>query len=202
MPVGIVATGAEAPRAAKRLGFPVALKLVSAGLPHKSEVGAVRLGLRDLGEVEAAVAGMRADVTAHNSAAVTDRFLVERMAGTPVAELMVSVRADPDFGLAMTIASGGVLVELIDDAVTLLLPAAPTEIARALAGLRVSRLLNGYRGRPAADRDAVIDALQLLAAYALARPEVAEIEVNPLFVLARGVVAVDVLMRVDPAARP
>ena len=133
---------------------------------------------------------------------MTDRFLAEQMAGTPVAELMVSVRADPDFGLAMTIASGGMLVELIDDAATLLLPASRAEIARALAGLRVSRLLDGYRGRPAADRDAVIDALQRLACYATAHREIAEIEINPLFVLPDDVVAVDVLMRVAcPAAR-
>ena len=196
VPEGIVATGAEAPQAAGRLGFPVALKMVSAGLPHKSEAGAVRLGLRDASAVEAAVADMRTDVTAHDPAAVTDRFLVERMERTPVAELLISVRADPQFGLAMTLASGGVLVELIDDAVTLLLPASRAELAAALASLKVSRLLDGYRGRPAVDRDAVVDALQRLACYATAHREIAEIEINPLFVLPAGVVAVDVLMRV------
>lgn len=196
VPEGTVATGAEAPRAAGRLGFPVALKMVSAGVAHKSEAGAVRLGLRDASAVEAAVADMRTDVTAHDPAAVTDRFLVERMERTPVAELLISVRADPQFGLAMTIASGGVLVELIDDAVTLLLPASRAELAAALASLKVSRLLDGYRGRPAVDRDAVVDALQRLACYATAHREIAEIEINPLFVLPAGVVAVDVLMRV------
>lgn len=196
VPEGIVATGAEAPQAAGRLGFPVALKMVSAGLAHKSEAGAVRLGLRDASAVAAAVAGMRTDVTAHDPASVTDRFLVERMEQTPVAELLISVRADPQFGLAMTIASGGLLVELIDDAATLLLPASRAELAAALASLKVSRLLDGYRGRPAASRDAVVDALQRLACYATAHREIAEIEINPLFVLPAGVVAVDVLIRV------
>ncbi len=196
VPEGIVATGAEAPQAAGRLGFPVALKMVSVGLPHKSEAGAVRLGLRDASAVGAAVAGMRTDVTAHDPVAVTDRFLVERMEESPVAELLISVRADPQFGLAITIASGGVLVELITDAVTLLLPASRAELAAALASLKVSRLLDGYRGRPAADRDAVVDTLQRLACYATAHPEIAEIEINPLFVLPAGVVAIDVLIRV------
>jgi acyl-CoA synthetase (NDP forming) len=156
----------------------------------------VRLGLRDASAVEAAVAGMRTDVTAHDPVAVTDRFLVERMERTPVAELLISVRADPQFGLAITIASGGVLVELITDAVTLLLPASRAELAAALASLKVSRLLDGYRGRPAADRDAVVDTLQRLACYATAHREIAEIEINPLFVLPAGVVAIDVLIRV------
>ena len=196
VPEGAVVAGAEAPGAAERLSFPVALKMMSTRLPHKTEAGAVRLGLADVAAVAANVTAMRIAVAEHDPSAVTDRFLVERMAGTPVAELMVSVRADPDFGLAMTIASGGMLVELIDDAATLLLPASRAEIARALAGLRVSRLLDGYRGRPAADRDAVIDALQRLACYATAHREIAEIEINPLFVLPDDVVAVDVLMRV------
>ena len=200
VPEGIVATGAEAPQAAGRLGFPVALKMVSVGLPHKSEAGAVRLGLRDASAVEAAVAGMRTDVTAHDPVAVTNRFLVERMEESPVAELLISVRADPQFGLAMTIASGGVLVELIDDAVTLLLPAGRAELSAALASLKVSRLIEGYRGRPAADSEAVVDALQRLASYATAHREIAEIEINPLFVLPDRVVAVDVLMRLAGAA--
>jgi acyl-CoA synthetase (NDP forming) len=200
VPEGDLTTGANASEAAKRLGFPVALKMVSRQLPHKSEVGAVRLGLRDAREVVAAVELMRTDVAAHDRAAVTDRFLVERMAQPPVAELMVSIRVDPQFGLAMTLASGGVLVELIDDATTLLLPASRVDIAGALGRLKVSRLIDGYRAWPAADRKAVVDALERLAAYATAHPEIAEIEINPLFVLPASVVAVDVLMRVSASA--
>ena len=135
-------------------------------------------------------------MSVHDPAAVTDRFLVERMAGTPVAELLISVRADPQFGLAMTIASGGVLVELIGDAVTLLLPASRAELAAALASLRVSHLIDGYRGQPVADSKSVLDALHRLATHAIIHREIAEIETNPLFVLPAGVVAVDVLMRV------
>ncbi len=195
VPDGAVASGSEAPTAAERLGYPVALKMLSPRLPHKTEAGAVRLGLEDADAVAGAVAAMRAAVASHDPAAVTDRFLVERMAPPPVAELMVSVRSDPQFGRAMTLASGGVLVELVGDAATLLLPARRSDIARTLGRLRIGRLLDGFRGRPAVDRAPVLDALERLAAYALAHPEIAEIEINPLFLLPDRVAAVDVLMR-------
>ncbi len=197
VPEGVICIGAQASQAAEKVGFPVALKMLSDRLPHKTEAGAVRIGLRNAREVEAALSVMRADVAAHDPIAATDRFLVERMAEPPVAELMVGIRSDPQFGLAMTLASGGVLVELIDDATTLLLPASRVDIAGALGRLKVSRLLDGYRDRPAANREAVIDVLGRLAAHAAAHPEIAEIEINPLFVLPTGVVAVDVLLRMS-----
>jgi hypothetical protein len=101
----------------------------------------------------------------------------------------------------MTLASGGVLAELIDDAVTLLLPASRSEIGNALGRLKLDRLLDGYRGRPGAERDTVVDALSRLAEYAGAQADdIVEIEINPLFVLGNRVCAVDVLMRVTLSA--
>ena len=189
-------TAAEASMLAQELGFPVAVKMVSAMLPHKTEAGAVRLGLRSSDEVASAVQRMVADVTAFNAAAVTDSFLVEAMVESPVVELMVSIRRDPQFGLAMTLAAGGVLVELLADATTLLLPATRPELARALSRLRISRLLDGYRGKPAANREALLDTLARLAAFAADEANaVTEIEINPLFVGSRESTAVDVLMQ-------
>lgn len=197
VPAGSRASGSEAAAAAVQLGFPVAMKMLGPSLPHKTEAGAVRLALGSAREVEAAVTQMKLDVGAHDGNALTDTFLVERMVEKPVAELMVSVRSDAQFGLAMTIASGGILVELVGDAVTLLLPAGRDQIAAALDRLKVARLLDGFRGRPAVDRGPLIDALCQLAAYAEAHAGgIAEIEINPLFVLADRVCAVDVLMRV------
>lgn len=196
VPAGIVAPGADAPRAAATLGFPVALKMLSAALPHKTEAGAVRVGLTDAAAVADAVTEIRRAVAEFDAGAAADRFLIERAVRRPVAELMVSVRSDRQFGRAMILASGGQLVELIGDAVTLLLPAPSDLIVAALDRLRAARLLAGYRGRPAADREAILNALDRLAAYALDHPEVAEIEINPLFALPEGVIAVDVLARV------
>ncbi|MFO1059936.1 MAG: acetate--CoA ligase family protein [Dongiaceae bacterium] len=196
VPPGRVVAGAEAAAAADALGYPLALKMLGERLPHKTEAGAVRLGLGDAAAVGAAVARMRRDVAAYDPEAPTDRFLLERMVGPPVAELMVSVRRDRDFGFAMTLASGGVLVELVGDAVTLLLPAGRAEIAAALDRLKVARLMAGFRGRPAADRDAVLEVLERIAARAAA-PDAAilELEINPLLLLPDGACAVDVLLR-------
>ena len=81
-----------------------------------------------------------------DAGASADRFLVERMVEPPLAELLVGVRTDPRFGLAMTLASGGVLTELVADAVTILLPASRVDLEEALGRLRMSRLLDGFRG--------------------------------------------------------
>ena len=195
-PVRRVVSGAGAPVAATDIGFPVVLKMVSHLLPHKTEAGAVRLGLLDAGAVANAVREMRAMVTRYKAEAVTDRFMVEAMVSPPVAELMVGIRREPQFGVAMTLATGGILVELIRDAVTVLLPASRDDLAAALMRLKLSRLIDGYRGKPAADRAALIDTLERLAGFASdPANRIEEIEINPLFAGTGGAVAVDVLIR-------
>ena len=198
VPAGRVAGSRDAPQAAVEIGFPVAVKMVSERLPHKTEAGAVATGVSSPGEVEAAVAGIRAGVHRYDAGAVTDRFLVERMVESPLAELLVNVRTDPRFGLAMTLASGGVLTEVVADAVTVLLPVGRVDLEEALGRLRASRLLNGFRGAPPADPAVVVDALFRLASH-LGREgsDVVEVEINPLFVLPDRVCAVDALMRVS-----
>jgi acyl-CoA synthetase (NDP forming) len=198
VPDSRIGSGADAPRLAEELGFPVALKMVSARLPHKTEAGAVKLGLTSAVAVADAVQKMTADVMAYKAQAATDLFLVERLVAAPVAELMVSIRRDPQFGLAMTLAAGGILVELLGDATTLLLPASRGDFSRALDRLKITRLLDGYRGKPAADRERLFDMLESLAAFAAAPANaVAEIEINPLFVGEQDSCAVDVLMQVQ-----
>jgi len=197
VPRSRICSGADAPSFADALGFPVALKMVSARLPHKTEAGAVRLGLSSKEAIAEAVQRMKADVTAFNADALTDVFLVEAMVAAPVVELMVSIRRDPQFGLAMTLAAGGVLVELLEDATTILLPATRPDLARALSRLKINRLLDGYRRKPAASREALLDTLERLAAFATDETnQVAEIEINPLFVGVTESCAVDVLMQV------
>ena len=201
IPAGCLTRAREAPEAAASIGFPVAVKLVNEHLPHKTEAGAVALGVSSPAEVEAAVARIRAGVRRFEADVSADRFLVERMVGPPVAELLVGVRTDPRFGLAMTLASGGVLTELVADAVTILLPASRADLAEALERLRMSRLLDGFRGAAPANRAVIVDALSRLASH-LGREDnaVVEIEVNPLFVLADRVCAVDAMMRVRDSA--
>ena len=197
IPAGCVTGAREAPEAAAGIGFPVAMKLANEHLPHKTEAGAVALGISSPAEVEAAVARIRAGVRRFDADASVDRFLVERMVGPPLAELLVGVRTDPRFGLAMTIASGGVLTELVADAVTILLPASRADLEEALGRLRISRLLDGFRGAAPANRAVIVDALSRLASRLCREAnDVVEVEVNPLFVLTDRVCAVDALMRV------
>jgi acyl-CoA synthetase (NDP forming) len=191
VPAGRLVAPGEAPAAASDIGFPVVVKACGEALAHKSEAGAVALGLESEAAVAAAVAGM---------AGLADRFLVEAMVRGVVAELIVGVKREPLFGPALVIGSGGVLVNLVEDTATLLLPTDRAAVARALDGLKVARLIAGYRGRPAGDRDATIDAILAIAAFAHgARDRLLELDVNPLMVLRRGAVAADVLIRfADP----
>jgi acetyl-CoA synthetase len=131
-------------------------------------------------------------------AGLSDRILVERMAPHPMAELIIGVRRDPQFGLALTLGAGGIFVELLQDAETLLLPASDDEVARALESLRIHRLLAGYRGRAAGDIPAVMRAVAAVMRYAEAnRDRLQELDINPLLVLpeGQGAVAVDALIR-------
>lgn len=187
VPRGEVVRADRVPDAAARTGFPVVLKAVSTELAHKSEAGAVRVGLREPEQVREAVASM---------SGLADRFLVERMVGDAVAELIVGVRRDPVFGPALTIGSGGVLVELLRDTTSLLLPVSREQVREAVRRLRIWPVLSGYRG-PAADVPAVLDAIVAVAEFAAERPDICELDVNPLLALpeGHGAVAVDVLIR-------
>jgi acyl-CoA synthetase (NDP forming) len=110
---------------------------------------------------------------------------------------MIGIRRDPQFGFAMTLATGGMLVELLEDATTVLLPASREDISKALARLKISKLIDGYRGKSGADREAILDGLERLSALALdGRKKIEELEINPLFLLADGIIAVDVLMQI------
>ena len=167
-------------RAAREVGFPVALKTLSPVFPHKSEVGALALSLVDESEALAAARDMQERLGAKT-------FLVERMMSSPVAELIVGVKSEPPLGIALVLGAGGELVELIEERALLLLPVEREDVRRALMGLRTWRLLEGFRGRPPGDTEAVIDAVMAVAGAAEALVDrVAEIDVNPLLVMPRG----------------
>ena len=201
VPEGRLVDPAKAGQAADELGYPVVVKLVDASLSHKSELGAVRLGLGTRQAVEAAVAEMAA--SAASCALSNPQVLVERMVQGAVAEVLVGIRQDEKFGAILVVGSGGILVELIDDTQTLLLPATRNDIARAVAGLKVSRLIDGYRGKPPGDGQALITAIVSLCDMVLAsNGRITELEVNPLMVIPDAAVAADVLARISPASGP
>ena len=186
---GVLAAGEE-------LGFPVVLKAVSEFIAHKSEAGAVAVGLRDQVALDAALVVMRSRLAAAGIGC--ERFLVERMVEGVVVELIVGASRDPQFGPTLVLGAGGVMVELVADSTPLLLPVMRAEVETALDRLRVARLLDGFRGGPRADRAALVDTVLALAGYVTAHADrLLELDVNPLMVLAegRGVVAADALIR-------
>jgi len=194
-PEGRFVAADEVGRAASEIGFPVALKLGRPALAHKTEAGAVALNLRNAEEVERAAAAMTESVARYTPGLKPERFLVEKQVAGAVAELIVGINRDPQFGLVMVVGMGGVLVELVEDAATLLLPTSRDTVASALGGLKVAKLLKGYRGNPAGDVEAAIDAIMAIAAFADAhRDRLVELDVNPLMVLPKGAVAVDALI--------
>ncbi|RFO98138.1 CoA-binding protein [Rhodoferax lacus] len=197
IPQGACVHAHEAADAAQRLGFPVVVKAVSDTLAHKTEAGGVQLNLKSAAAVQAAV-----DAMAH----LTDTFLVEQMAREVVAEIIVGITRDAQFGLALTLGAGGIWVELLKDSATLLLPVSNADIRSALQGLKIWPVLNGYRGKLAGDVDALVKAIAAIASYAEAHASsLLELDVNPILVLRTGVLAVDALIHlsgISPTSHP
>jgi acetate---CoA ligase (ADP-forming) len=158
---------------------PYALK--GLGFAHKTEAGAVRLGLASL-EGQAEMPGATG-------------YLVEEMVTGAVAEVLVGLRRDPVYGVTLTLGMGGVTAEVLADTVTLVLPVTEAEVLEAARGLRLWPLLDGYRGRARADMAAVAEVAVRLGALMLGDESLEEIEINPIMVRERGAVAVDALVR-------
>lgn len=196
VPQARLSTPERAVEDAGQLGYPLVLKAVSADLPHKTEAGAVALNLRDADALQRALGEMRQRIAAYAPGVAFDRVLLERMATPPLAELIVGVKREEGFGLALVIGAGGILVELLKDSRSLLLPTNDAAIRDALLSLRSAPLLTGFRGRPAADLDALVAAVRAVADYASENAgRLLELDVNPLLVGADGAVAVDALIR-------
>lgn len=177
------ASATNARAVAVDVGFPVVLK--GEGVAHKTEAGAVVLNLNSGQEVSDAAFEMQAK-----------RFLVEEMITGTVAELLIGVVKDPAHGFVMTLAAGGTLTELLEDSVSVLLPCHEAELEAALASLRVSKLLGGYRGAPPADHEAILRAIRAVEAYVMENAlGLEEIEINPLICTSTDAIAADVLMR-------
>ena len=174
--------------AAQSLDFPLALKVCDADIAHKSEHNAVILNIRD----QDALSGYGQDLFARYP-----QLLVEEMVTDAVCEMIVGVSQDPAIGPWMLLGSGGIQAELAPDRTVVLLPADCAMLERALASLKAYPLLVGFRGTPIADTAALLQALQQIGEFALARKDsLVELELNPLLVRpkGKGVVAVDALL--------
>ena len=186
-PERVAADADAAVAAAAALGYPVVVKVLSADIAHKTEVGGVRLNLADEAQVRAACEAIARSVAQKAPQARVDGFLVQPMVGGGVAELIAGVTHDPVFGPALTVGLGGVLTELYRDVSHRLLPVDATMAEEMLRSLKAWPLLDGFRARPVADVAAAAAAIEALSRAALALgPQAREIEVNPLQVRASG----------------
>jgi acetyltransferase len=186
LPMTRVATDEEeAVMAAREIGLPVALKLVSADISHKSDVGGVRLDLVDEKSVRSAFNQIIGAARAAHPDASIEGVLVQKMIHGG-QELIVGVRRDPQFGPLALVGSGGIEVELLRDVSTGIAPLSHARAERMLDGTRAGVRLKGWRGHPAADRKAVIAAMRRVSQIACDFPEIDELEINPLYVLPDG----------------
>jgi acetyl-CoA synthetase len=189
VPRGRLVSAHDAADAARQLGFPVVIKATGDALAHKSDVGAVALNVRSAAEAAAA---------AQRLAGLSATLLVEEMVTDGVAEILVGITVDPQFGQLLVLGAGGVLTELLHDSVSLLPPFNAGSIEAALRRLRVGALLAGYRGRPTADVTALIQTVLACTRYAAENLErLVELDMNPVIVrpAGSGAVAVDALIR-------
>jgi acyl-CoA synthetase (NDP forming) len=187
---------------ADRLGYPVVAKIESPDIPHKSDVGGVILDVASSAAVRTAVGTLLERAGALG--ARIDGVRIETQVPDGVA-MLIGVVVDPRIGPAVVFGAGGVYVELLDDVALLLAPATAEQVRDALTGLRVYRLLNGLRGQPAGDVDALVDAVVAVSEFAwAARGELTALDVNPVLVHPVGATAVDavILRRTEPATAP
>src|SRR5262245_4205767 len=187
-----VASAAEAAAAAEQIGFPVVRTIRSTSITHKTEAGGVALDLRSKEAVLKATEALTASAKAAYPNGRIDGFLVQEMVSG--IEAIVGARSDL-YGPMLLVGAGGILVELAKDAALRLLPVSKTDVAAMIDGLKLNKLIAGYRGRPAADRAALEATVLALAQFYLDhRARIKDIEINPLMVRphGKGAVAVDV----------
>ena len=188
----------EAAAGAERMGFPVALKIESAEIAHKSDVGGVALNLRTASEVRDAYGRIQAEARRRAPGAKIDGVVVQRMAGDGV-EMILGVKRDPLFGPVVLCGFGGILVELLKDVAVGIPPLSRLQARDMLARLRGFPILGGVRGKPPADVDALCEAIANLSRLAAHLGDrLSGLDINPLMVLPKGegVIAVDALVEI------
>jgi len=165
--------------------FPFPAVLKAQGLAHKSDAVGVALNLTSLDAVKSAAQNMG-----------RDSFLMEQMITGAVCEILIGVVADPAHGFVLTLAAGGVMTEILKDSTTLVLPVTSQDVTEAFQRLKIAPILNGYRGQPAADMAALVDAVMSVQSYVQQNMnDVLEVEINPIIATPTTAIAVDALIR-------
>lgn len=196
-------TREEAERLAEAIGYPVVLKIVSDDIPHKSDVGGVQLNLRDREAVGAAYDRILQNVRTRRPDARIEGVSVQRQA-PPGVEVIVGLTTDPQFGPVVMFGLGGVLVEVLQDVAFRVVPLTARDAREMIREVKGFALLQGYRGAPPADLAALESLLLKVSELAQRHPEIAELDLNPVFAYPNGAVAVDarVVLTADAGGEP
>ena len=186
----------EAVSISRELGFPVALKVMSAEVVHKSDAGGVKLGLQNASQVEKGYAAMMKSVKAAVPNAKIDGVSVQKMARQGV-EVIVGMSKDPQFGPVLMFGLGGILVELLKDVSFRIVPVSKFDASEMIREIKGFPMLTGFRGSEPADLKALENLIVSVSAFVESHPEVRELDLNPVFAYKDGVVAVDARVVVE-----
>jgi acyl-CoA synthetase (NDP forming) len=198
-PARLAKTRDEAMQVAAKLGFPIVLKIVSPQITHKSDVGGVALGLASADDVGAAFDRVVASAIRHVPGATIDGVAVQRMEkqGT---EVIIGVTKDPQFGPVLMFGLGGVLVEVLKDVAFRIVPIAERDARQMIEEIKGYPLLQGYRGQDPADIGSLQALLLKVSSFIEAHPEVAELDLNPVFAYKDGAIAVDARIVIEASS--
>ncbi|MEU9793134.1 acetate--CoA ligase family protein [Streptomyces sparsogenes] len=189
---GLAECADDAVALADRIGFPVALKIVSPDILHKTDAGGVRVGLASAAEVRGAFTAIVSNARAYDPEARIQGVQVQQMVPAGGQEVIVGAVTDPTFGKVVAFGLGGVLVEVLKDITFRLAPASRDDALSMLDSIRAAEVLRGVRGGAAVDREALAGLVVRVSRLAADFPEIAEVDLNPVFASPRGVLAADV----------
>jgi len=172
--------------AAEKIGFPVVLKLMAEDVIHKSDTGAVKLNLKTKEEVEEAY-----DDLMKIPAQAEKKISVQNMAEEPITELIIGMTTDPQFGPALMFGIGGILVELLEDVSFRIAPITEYDANEMIKEIKGFPILDGYRGKPKADLEAIVKTLLKISDLVVKHEEINEMDLNPVFIYEKGLICVD-----------
>lgn len=172
--------------AAEKIGFPVVLKLMAEDVIHKSDTGAVKLNLKTKEDVESAY-----DDLMKIPAQSEKKISVQGMADEPITELIIGMTTDPQFGPALMFGIGGILVELLEDVSFRIAPITEYDANEMIKEIKGFPILDGYRGKPKADLDAIVKTLLKISDLVVKHEEINEMDLNPVFIYEKGLICVD-----------
>ncbi|MFA5398117.1 MAG: acetate--CoA ligase family protein, partial [Methanogenium sp.] len=195
----VVHSAEEAVAAAEQIGYPCVAKVLSPDISHKSDAGGVQIHIQNPDELIAAIARIQTNIRERAPDATITGFVIAEHAPKGL-ELYIGGKRDPAFGPVITFGTGGTLVELEKDIRMRLAPVSPEEAEGMIQSIRNYPQIKGYRGTAPLDEPALIDAIQKVSTLLMSRPDVAELDINPLILFKEGFCAVDARILIQPPA--